>query len=322
LSLPNEISQELRQLIINKNNQYPYLTFRKLAGLLINEGSSNYAQDHLRKIVGVVLQEEIIKNNVRFEENFGEMPLSWYEEPQDYVIPAGIKRIGIINDVHVPFHAPNAVKAAIDYLQDANIDCLLLNGDIADFYSVSRFIRDPKLRNLPLEIDTVNQFLTYLQHNFDNILYKFGNHEVRLDDYVALRSPELNDLEGLSLHEVFHLVQRGIDFIDAKSLIRFGKLTILHGDEIQGGGAVNTARNKLLKSFDNILYGHHHATQYTSQNTINNKIVGSFGVGCLSGLKPRYMPNNNWNYGFAIAERDDVGDFEVHNKKIINNKIL
>lgn len=322
MAIPAKIAPEIKTAVLAEYNQHPNMSRAQLAYEILNKHSFEYTIDYMRQLVSLVLADAVRQHEVEFENNIISLPETWYEEISDYVIPKDVKKIGIINDVHVPFHAPTALKIAIEHIEKNNVDMLVLNGDIADFYAVSRFTKMSKYRNLSKEIEVVQQFLDYLRSKFDNIIYKFGNHEARLDAYVQSQVPELGEIGGLSIHEVLGLSVRNIKWIEHKVPIRFGKLTILHGDEIAAGGQINTARNKLLAAFDNVLYGHHHATQDVFQRKINDEIVGSFGVGCLCGLKPYYATNNRWNYGFAIVERDDDGYFEVKNLKIINNKVI
>lgn len=321
MAYPSKIPTDIKTEILAVYNSFPGYSRRQIAAEVLKRLNSEYSYDYMRQMVSITLSEGVRKHEIEFNEEFG-LPESWYEEIGEYVIPNEVKKIGIINDVHVPFHSIQALKTAIEFIESQNVDMLLLNGDIADFYAISRFTRLPKYRNFAKEIEVVQDFLDYLKTKFDNIVYKFGNHEARLDAYVSQNVPELGDLAGLSIAEVLGLYTRGIKYVEHKVPIRFGKLTILHGDEIAAGGQINTARNKLLAAFDNVLYGHHHATQDVFQRKITDELIGAFGVGCLCGLKPYYATNNRWNYGFAIVERDNEGFFEVQNKKIINNKVI
>jgi hypothetical protein len=104
--------------------------------------------------------------------------------------------------------------------------------------------------------------------------------------------------------------------------MRLGHLNIIHGHEIRvSGGAVNIARLLLIKSFDNILASNYHVAQEDTKKTINDKIKGAWDVGCLCGLKPQWIPVNNWMHGFAIIKSYQDGSFEVLNKKIINGMV-
>ena len=98
-------------------------------------------------------------------------------------------------------------------------------------------------------------------------------------------------------------------------------MNIIHGHEYQGGGGIHVAYNRMNKAMDNVISGHSHVTQNSVKKSLSGKFYGSWTVGCLCSLSPRYNPQNNWNHGFAIIERDENGNFEVQNKMIVGGKI-
>ena len=81
------------------------------------------------------------------------------------------------------------------------------------------------------------------------------------------------------------------------------------------------ARNKGIKAFDNVMFAHHHFSQFYPTKTIQDKQMGSWAIACLCGLKPDYMPLNNWVNGFAVVRVQNNGEFTVENKMIIDNQI-
>jgi hypothetical protein len=62
------------------------------------------------------------------------------------------KRIGVLNDIHVPYHSMAALTAAIDFLKKDNVDAVILNGDFWDFFQLSRFLKDPMKRHFGDEL--------------------------------------------------------------------------------------------------------------------------------------------------------------------------
>jgi len=303
-------------------NQFPDLGHLPLAKLIINEVPEfkNDEVDVLRKVIsfmrGGAMGENDFFEDIQVE---FEIPDSWYYEPEKYEFEG---KVAIINDIHIPFHDKFALKTAIDYLIKYNPDVVLLNGDIGDYYANSRFVRDPNLRNLAKEIEIINQFLDYLQSKFTRIVYKEGNHEERLYDYIALKAPELGDIEGVKLQSLLRLDQRNIIYIENRNRIKIGKLSVIHGNEIPAAGIINVARTKIIRAMGNVLFGHHHVTQDFTQRTIDDRVIGAWSVGCLCGLSPRFSKFNSWNHGFAIVETDSDGNFEVQNKKIVNNRVV
>ena len=250
------------------------------------------------------------------------IPGSWYEETPTFEIPNAYNSTLIINDVHVPFHNVEALKAALKYGKEHGVDSIYINGDLMDFYALSFFSKDPKYRRFKQEIEAGEAFFQGLRKNFPavKIYYKLGNHEERFERYLRERA---EDLDGLvTIEGMMKLKDYGIEVIDGRRIVKHGKLYILHGHEIRVSSAlVNIARTVRLRTSVNTIVGHHHKTQEDYNKDLADQITGSWAVGCLCGLRPDYMPVNNWNHGFAHLE-SDRSYFEIHNKKIVNGRIV
>ena len=293
----------------------------KIARELINSNPlfENDSFEALRKYVAEIRKEFIayeVKKGLDIE--VVEVPESRYEEPQQYELTG---KIGILNDIHIPFHDKRALETAINYLIKYEPDVLYLNGDVGDFYAESKFMRDPKYRDSIIEIKAIKQFLEFVKSKFQTIYYYEGNHERRWQNYLWQNAPELASLESLNLSSVIGADDLGIKFIMNGSMVRAGKLNIIHGNEIQAGGLINVARNKLIRAFDNVIFGHHHFKDERIERSLSGQPIGAWGVGCLCGLKPEYRRINNWVHGFATVEVFNDGSFEVENKKLINYKV-
>jgi len=234
-----------------------------------------------------------------------------------YKTPTNIKKIGIVNDVHIPYHDKRALLTALEYLHSKDIDCLLLNGDIMDCYQISRWQTDPRKRSLKYELDTTRQFLQDLRAAFGDtlIIYKEGNHEERWKKYLISHAPQLLDNPEFEIDIVLRLEEIGIKFVDNKRIIQAGKLNIIHGHEFgtQIWSPVNPSRGFYLKSKNNVLGGHHHQTSEHLEPDINGKILAAWSLGCLCDLHPEYRPINKWNHGFATVSLYPGGNFDVEN---------
>lgn len=100
-------------------------------------------------------------------------------------IISGHKKIGILSDIHVPYHSIDALTLAIKYLKDEKIDGLLLNGDTIDCHRLSRYTKDPKKRNFALELDTFKALFDVLKKELKcKIYFKLGNHEIRYQNFL------------------------------------------------------------------------------------------------------------------------------------------
>ena len=325
------LNNELREAI--KRHFDPAVTDTKLAIKIINLEKLTQTGGTMRKYVklyrdelaaGSVAKIADINDSFDFdsENEIVYIPASWYEENPTFEIPNGYNNTLIINDVHIPFHDTEALRAALKYGKDRGVDSIYINGDLMDFYALSFFSKDPKYRRFKQEIETGEGFFKGLRHNFPNvkIFYKMGNHEERFERYLRDKA---EDLDGLvTIEGMMKLKDYGIEIIDGRKIVKKGKLYLLHGHEIRVSSAlVNIARTVRLRTSVNTIVGHHHKTQEDYNKDLADQITGSWAVGCLCGLRPDYMPVNNWNHGFALVESDRTF-FEIHNKKIVNGRIL
>jgi predicted phosphodiesterase len=312
-------------LIEQYRKENPYLSKSNIAKLIKKQENLPYATNTIRIFMGPSNKpdyNDVWKNDGEEEFNV-EIPDTWYKQKSLFSFPGAIKNMLVISDMQIPFHDKQALQAALRFGYDEDIDCILINGDLADFYSISRFNKVAKHRDLEAEVYSVVQFLKGLRKAFPNtpIYLKLGNHELRLETYLNDNASDLAWYSKLSLEELFELKTMGIETISDKRVMKYGQLYIIHGHEYGGKGAVNVARNLLLKAFDNILCGHFHRMDEAYWTPISGDSIGSWVTGCLCGLRPDYMPLNNWVHGFArIVKRDD-DTFEVENRKIIRGKI-
>ena len=252
------------------------------------------------------------------------LPLSEERSYKPYDLEG--KRIGVLSDIHIPYHSLPALKAALAHLKKAKPDTILLNGDTIDFYQLSRFEKDPRERSAADEIKSVAQFLDYLRENFSKarIIWKDGNHDERYQAYLRVKAPELLDIPEFRFQNLMKFADKGIEYITDKRIVSAGKLTILHGHEFRQAilAPVNAARGFFLKAKDSTLTGHLHSSSEHTEPTVRGKMITCFSSGCLCELHPAYMPLNRWNHGFAIVRMGDGGDFEVENRRIHHGKIL
>lgn len=242
----------------------------------------------------------------------------------------GCKRVGVMGDLHLPYHDMDALTCAILDLKKNKVDGILLNGDLVDFHQISRFVHDPAKRNFKEEKLTVIKFLERLRQLFPKarIVYKEGNHSERLWNYLA---PRISDIymdedvrDALSLRKLFKMDNFGVEWVGEKREIMLGKLPVLHGHEFRSGFAppVNPARGAFLKAKESIMVNHHHKTSEHTETTLGRKIITAWSVGCLCELRPSYDPYNGYNHGFAIVDIEKDGGFHVQNKRILNGVIL
>lgn len=252
-----------------------------------------------------------------------DMPESLAETMEPYELGSGAYLV--MADLHIPFHDTAAINLAVKWAKaNFKLTHLLLLGDTADFYGLSVFAQDPRLRDFPGEVRAVNMFLDVAEAKMKvPIIWKNGNHEYRYEKYLYVKAPEMVGLEAYKFENLIEAERRGIEVVEANRIIIANKLTLLHGHEYNRGIAspVNPARGMFMRAKDCTLSAHEHRTSGHSEPTIRGRQLANWSIGCLCGLSPAYRPLNNWNLGFAIVEV--FGDsFQVHNKKIIGREVF
>ena len=98
-----------------------------------------------------------------------------------------------------------ALETALEFLHKDKPDMILINGDLLDFHSLSRFVKDPRSRSLSGELQMGRDFFAMLQKQFPKtkVVYKIGNHEERLETYLYVKAPELLDMQEFKMDKKF-----------------------------------------------------------------------------------------------------------------------
>ena len=274
-------------------------------------------RDRVRKLTGSH-GEKSRKNAIQHKPS--KLPSTWRIERTEYNLNPGTWLV--LSDVHIPFHEPKPLEAAIKYGQIEKVTGILLNGDNQDCDAIS-FWPSVHRMDFDREIELMIDYLDFLEREFPDvpIVYKPGNHEYRLPRYYAKRAPELIGMPLQAVTEVLGLEFRGIEFLDYHQIVMAGKLPILHGHEFPSiTRAVNPARGLFLKTKSWALCGHCHTTSEHTSRNIQGTLLTTWSTGCLCDLSPDYNPyGNDWNWGFAVVNCEKSGSFEVVNRRVLPN---
>lgn len=341
-------AQKARDII----ERFPNLSKHKLAELLYKENSLLFkdkedARNFVRHVTGSAGKIHVIQS----DKYKGVLPQGEKNDFSPFVLKG--KRIGILSDIHIPYHDLKALNIALNEFKRVKVDTIVLNGDIIDAYQLSRWEKDPNKRNHAYEMELLTIFFDDLIKMFPKveIVYKLGNHCERYEKFIYAKTPEFIGMHVMSWKHLMNLrfescahcngtgalkgiecpncengkvannISRGIHLVKNKRILKAGKLNILHAHEFNGvSSPVNPARGFFLRAKTNVLGGHLHQTSEHIESDMNGKISGAWSTGCICDLHPAFAPINKWNHGFAWVEVDGE-DFEVHNHKIINGKI-
>ena len=72
-------------------------------------------------------------------------------------------KIMVVSDIHFPYEDKSAVTAFIKEAGLRKPDVIVLNGDLLDFYKLSKFSKDPAGKNPEEEIEMCKTFLKKLR---------------------------------------------------------------------------------------------------------------------------------------------------------------
>lgn len=230
-------------------------------------------------------------------------------------------RVLSLSDIHVPFHDKRALTSAVSYAKKRhNPNVLLLNGDMMDFYTISRYDKSPSITTLKKEVEAGKKCLEWLRHEFPKarFIYKLGNHEDRWNLFFWRRAPELFEIKQCEIDTVLEFEKHGIERVDDQ-MVMAGELPILHGHELGKSGLgnpVNPARGAFLRAHHSVLVGHLHQTSSHADTNLFHKETMCWSQGCLCELSPKYARVNRWNHGFAYVDVSRSGNYNLQNYRI------
>lgn len=223
-------------------------------------------------------------------------------------------RVGVINDLHLPYHDDSAVTLAITVLADADLDMLVLNGDILDFHNINRHKKAHIELQTSLEDEfyVARKFFEIVRKKFINkgvkVVYIRGNHEEWLDDFINTNCPafwnfcrleamlDLRDITVIPYNQWYQPVP-DVPFRIQHSPPKYG---------------INGCRNSLtLKGDMSYVWGCSHQMQYACRTNDSGKVYEAFFNGWLGSQEDsadhrlvfKYKKNHlTWQQCFLITD--------------------
>lgn len=315
------------ELVRTTLRRYPGLPSRTIARYLLAHYGDTWDND-LEKIRAAIRYQRgshgVDKRKDKLDKSLFtggpiKMPQTWREKRQDYKLPVGVTLV--LSDMHVPYHEPVPIEAAVKAGQAEKVDTIFINGDLQDCASLG-YWRIAK-RDFNKEVEAVIDFLDWLRQEFPKakIVYKPGNHEYRLPSYYMANAPELAESPLAAMETLLGFEERDIEFLGYFQKVLAGKLPILHGHEIKHlQRTVNPARGLFLKTKTYAACSHCHSTSVHPGKNLHGELLTTWSFGCLCDLEPDWNPyGNDWNWGYAIINVEKNGDFEVENRRILPN---
>ena len=215
-------------------------------------------------------------------------------------------------------------------MNDFKPDIIAILGDFSDFYSVSKFSKDPSRKtNLKWEIEEVNKYLDRLDTlGARKKIFVAGNHEFRLDRFIQDKAPELYGI--INTEQAFRLKERKWTFIPYRRDFKLGKVYLTHDVNSSGRNAAHKVIDTYMHS---AITGHSHRMLYVVEaDGIGEPILSAqFGwLGDISKVdyQHRIVAVKNYVLGFGIGYMEEETGLTfsvpvpiIHNKCMINGKI-
>ena len=119
----------------------------------------------------------------------------------------------IVGDLHCPYHDDATLRLILE--AHANIDALILLGDVMDCFALSRWEPDPRERDFAREIARGRELMAFFRDYYpqQRIIYKLGNHDERLEKYLACKAPELLDVADFEMRALLRCESLNIEVV-------------------------------------------------------------------------------------------------------------
>ena len=230
-----------------------------------------------------------------------------------------MKKILFVPDTHAPYHNKRAVELVREVILGWEPDIVVVEGDWVDNLSVSGHEQAKvRARNLKAEMTEARELLAYMFHGIKERHFVMGNHETRLDRYIAKRAPELDGL--LSVEEMLDLGE-WTSVTQYNETLRLGKLNITHDVGKAGQNAHRSAAQSYMGS---AIIGHTHRMAYD----VIGRQAGAPVVAAMFGWlgdanEVEYLHRaeaKRWPLGFGIGRMESNGVVHVTPVPIVNYK--
>lgn len=230
-------------------------------------------------------------------EKAGKLPSAVASRPSSYEA----ERVLFLSDLHFPFQDQPVLDQVISLICDDSFDRIVINGDLVDFYDISRFVSK---KHVPIEdeLKLTKTFLSQLRTVYDGpIDYTIGNHELRMEMYLRTDAKKLAGLECLELPNLLELDGFGITLHDEEGFLLRPHFLVYHGTVVRKHSGWS-AKGELEKWGVSGISGHTHRLE--SYHVTNMQGTRAWWEqGCLCSVDAEYVTGvPNWQQGFAIGE--------------------
>lgn len=230
-----------------------------------------------------------------------------------------LRSILVIPDTHVPYHDRASWELVLRVKSKLRPDGTVIIGDFADFWAVSSHTKDPARKaSLRAEVRAVNRELDRLGRN---VVFLGGNHEYRLERYLAERAPELFGL--IDCPSLFRIRERGWKWVPYHQHYQLGKVLFTHD---LGFSGKNASSQTLDAAGTCVVFGHTHRGGLAYGGTVRGEHRVAMNVGWLGDFsKIDYMhraKTRHWQHGFGWITMNQKGLAWMQFCAIVGGKVV
>lgn len=245
----------------------------------------------------------------------------WGFGPAPLVKARANEIVVFLSDIHFPYQDAAAVASSLSLIRSVRPDRVVLNGDICDFFQLSRFNKAlERLDSLQDEIDMGVRFRRDVRNAAPDswIDETEGNHDNRVTSYVKQNARALASLRALEPANLFGYQELGIHWHSGAGFRLRPDFLVKHGTIVRGEGGA-AAKAELLAAGISGVSGHtHRLATYRRAGYAQRQWTEQ---GCLCRTDPDYVVGKpNWQQGIAVGEftRDH---FHIHEVPFVGGKL-
>ena len=248
----------------------------------------------------------------------------WGEGIAPLVEPSTSEQFEVVvslSDIHFPYHNESLLASTLLLIGDIQPHAVVLNGDINDFFQLSRFNQGlERLDELQEEIDMGVDFRRTLREIAPNAVMRenLGNHDERLLSYIENNARSLASLRALKPEALLQLEEFEITLYGRNGFRIRPEFVFEHGHVVRADAGAS-AKARLNNTLISGMMGHtHRMAEYPKYGYRN---LTWYEQGCLCSRNAEYkIGETNWQPGFAVCHFSTrTSNFHVELVRAVNN---
>jgi len=222
-------------------------------------------------------------------------------------IPKNLKWL-ICGDFQIPFHDRKCVDELVKFVERERPHLVIFNGDITDFYSLSKYTKNPQMKQETQLYDELKlEAQIYERINRASPTTKIvkkvrgGNHEYRLFSRTYTQVPEISDFVYLEkmLHNVCYEENIPINILISENINDYlGKLSIKHVGSLTKYGANKNIENT---SYSQAVNHSHRLVIIVTKHKDSGEVIFSLECGCMCKDPQGYRSDVGVHRGFMYG---------------------